>query len=268
MGQEARDVRRLPVVRVLSHSLRSAWNHFGYALRLSWPWMLALLPFNVASNAYLAIFSPPDPLEFQPDLVAVEAGQWLLTAVAFSSIAVNWHRYMLFGEVARGWNRLRLDGLVWRYFGNSLVVLLPLVVGLGLPLLLAYFAFVGMGNAALMLGAAGLIYSYRLGIKLPAVAAGRRYTFGEVLTDTRHNLWPFFYLGLVVSIVTVGIALAIGGLAYLAAPGPDAALGAEINLPVLVALFVANIVLSWIGTVWTVTLLTSLYRFYGERIDL
>ena len=53
---------------------------------------------------------------YKHDLYSVTFTTAVLTAIIFSSIAVNWHRFILRNEVAEGSQRLRLDGLVWHYF--------------------------------------------------------------------------------------------------------------------------------------------------------
>lgn len=40
-----------------------------------------------------------------------------ISMLAFSSLSVSWHRLLLLDDEAEGVDRLRIDGIVWRYLG-------------------------------------------------------------------------------------------------------------------------------------------------------
>ena len=128
--------------------------------------------------------------------------------VAICSMAVNWHRFLLRDDIPEGWENLRLDGKVWRYAGNSLLI--SLIAGL---IFLAFFIVIviaGLVMRALHGAAPGdpqawslafvllmlvsfavsllpLIFMFRLSIKLPAIAVGDDYGLGDAWRDSRGN---------------------------------------------------------------------------------
>jgi hypothetical protein len=258
-------MRPLPVGGVLSHSLRSTLDNLSFAFHVSWPWMLAVLPFNVAANAYIFMNQPADPQEVRADILLAQIGLALIMSVAFSSIAVSWHRYVLLDEVPQGLARFRLDGTVWRYLGNTLLIGLMLSAAVIPFALAAAILFAGLGTAASLLlvpaGIAGflylLVFSYRLGTKLPSIALGRQdYRFPRALDDTQGNFWNFVGLAFGVLLVLIVASMLIGGLTYvLFSTQSEAALYVAI---------VVHLAVNWIGTIWTVTLLTSLYGYFAE----
>lgn len=168
------------------------------------------------SGAWLAVFVLASlPLAYwlwaNVDNVNAEAPTWfwllsfclvVFSVAPFSSVAVNWHRFVIQGQKPSGTSLLRLDGKVVRYFGNwilvglitGLLTLIPYVL-LMLPLLMAgvpvaFFSTEADTQVASPLTAFGvdwlrlawdfIIYAigsfffFRSGLKLPAVAIGRR----------------------------------------------------------------------------------------------
>jgi len=170
----------------------------------------------------------------------------LVMAVAFPSIAVNWHRFVLLGEWPRGLNLLRVDRPVWRYLGNliligllaSLIVLVPFAI-------LGLFFGIGVDTGNFVVGpdveggtaantessrygrfdiwsavAAGLFGGVylRFALKLPAVALGRR-DFG-ISASWRRTKGRFGFLAAVSCVifgVTVLADTAVEKLSLLAA---------------------------------------------------
>ena len=263
-------MRELPITGVIGHSINSTVNNIGFAWHVSWPWMLAILPFNIVGNVYATLNQPATPEDIDPMVALVSFGLAILTMVAFASIAVNWHRYILLDEVPHGMERLRLDGLVWRYVGNTILMLLMLILGgmlvaavLGL-LMAGLVAALGKAGGIIVvpgfiaLACAIIVYSYRLGIKLPAVALGRRdYRFRNALDDSAGNFWRFFGLGLLVAL----IMLLIGLIVFI----PTYFLAQMQNKGVLAVLIAVQLVVNWVATIWTVTMLTSLYGYFAEK---
>ena len=122
-------MRKLPVFKALGHAFRSTTDNIGFAFHISWPWMLMLLPFNVAINLYLAFNGMQDPQNLTAQSLLLVIPLAIASIVAYCSIAVNWHRYVLLDEVAEGWQRLRIDSLIWRYIGNAILIGLILIAG-------------------------------------------------------------------------------------------------------------------------------------------
>lgn len=258
-------MRELPVFDVYSHSVRSIRDNLGFAFQISWPWMLALLPFNIAEHVYLA-FHPMTDFKNQPiGILAVAWGLGLITMVVFASIAVMWHRYVLLGEVPSGLARFRLDGPVWRYVGNTILMALIFVAagavaGVIFIILTAISkvlgAIVGVcGGIALVF--AFISYAMRFGIKLPSVAIGERnYSFGDALRDSTGNFWQFIGLAILIFLTAIAIALALGAVTF-------AVSMANIE-PLLYVSIAVQFFLNWVLTVWNVTVLTTLYSYFAQ----
>jgi len=259
-------MRELPITGVIGHSINSTVNNIGFAWHVSWPWMLAILPFNIVGNIYATLNHPARPQDMDPKVAVVSFGLAILTLVAFASIAVNWHRYILLDEVPVGAERLRLDGLVWRYIGNTILIgLILAAAAIPVMLVIVLLAFL-LGEVAAIVFVPAVIamffafisYSYRLGIKLPGVALGREdYRFRDALEDSAGNFWRFVGLGVLVFLIMLVVGAIIGTPIYF--------IGATENKGLLAVLIAVQLVVNWIGTIWTVTMLTSLYGYFAEK---
>ena len=261
-------MRKLPVIKALGHAFRSTTDNIGFAFHISWPWMLMLLPLNLAVNLYLAFNGMQDPQNFNAQSFLLIVPLAIASIVAYCSIAVNWHRYVLLDEIAEGWQRLRIDSLTWRYIGNAILIALILFAGGFVAVLL--FSLVSwalssaLGEASLIvivpgvaaLYAYAIVSAYRLSVKLPSVALGRNdFSMGDAWRATEGNFWQI--LGLVLLFF---ICLLLGGLAIFVLTYVIGQLG-TLGLSVLIAIQVA---VNWVATILGVTLLTSLYGFFVE----
>ncbi|MGH6819547.1 MAG: hypothetical protein ACREDU_01635 [Methylocella sp.] len=264
-------MKPLPVLAAFSHAVRSTTNNIGFAFHVSWPWILALLPLNIAGNIYIltnGITSAGSPSEENPKVVAVTFLMAIASMIAFASIAVNWHRYILLDEIPRGMQRLRLDVTVWRYVGNIILIFL-IMFACALPAgFTIAIAAIMMGESSLYIivpAYAALVFAaisaaYRLSIKLPAVALERRdYGFRDAWTGTQGNFWRFLGLAL----LYLAVAMVVGLLALLWAGGLGA-LGGTAGLAIGIAV---QLVVNWALTILGVTMLTSLYGFFVEGRD-
>lgn len=260
-------MRKLPVIKALGHAIRSTTDNIGFAFHISWPWMLMLLPITVAGNIYLTLNATQDPDEFDPKSLFLVLLMTVPSVIAYSSIAVNWHRYILLDEVAEGWKRLRIDGLMWRYIGNAIgIFLLMFIVGF-------IVGFIG-GAALALLGVAGqsklviavigylvlfafiIVWSYRLSLKLPSIAIElTNFTFRDAWKATDGNFWQILGLVLLFFMCLLLVALAMLLLTYVF--GQLGTLG-------LSALIAIQVAVNWAATILGVTLLTSLYGFFVE----
>jgi hypothetical protein len=260
-------MRALPVLGALRHCWRSINGNMGVALRMSWPWIAVIMVINLAGDAYLTKATPDSgamaPSDY-PILLAIE----LVTMLGISSLAVNWHRYIFLDELPASLAaRLRLDRVVWRYFGNMLAVLAMLAlaavaaivaVALAIPQQAAdapppwAYALTGL----LILIAA--TYFYRLSVKLPAIALGRDdYGFRNALDDTRGNSAALLGFILLQALAVAAVASAVLGLGE-ALRSLDASVQYAILTPLLVAV-------NWFAILWNVTVLTSFYGFFAEK---
>ena len=169
------------------------------AIRISWPWLLLLVPLQVAFSLNETPGMAPAPQDFALVPHLVSAAYWLAALLAGASIAVNWHRFLLLDEQLV--ERLRLDRPVWRYMGNGvLLILLMVPVSIVFIILLALlFDAVPLGGEAARPGLSFVLQTLlamtvpmailqRLSLKLPAIALGRDdYGFGDGWRDTRGN---------------------------------------------------------------------------------
>ncbi|MFN0194818.1 MAG: hypothetical protein ACKVP5_23050 [Aestuariivirga sp.] len=263
-------MRVLPVVNIFSHSIRSVIDNIGFAFHVSWPWMLAILPIHVGTSVYAALNMPTGAEPYNAAVVVSGILSAAATMVAFASIAVNWHRYILLDEIPQGAQRLRLDSTVWRYVGNTLLIFLIMILILIIPsvilaILTAFGGAVGAVIGGLVMIAAFLFaiaYFYRMSVKLPSIALGRRdYSISTALKDTDGNTARFIGLAALFFVVAIAIGLLVLALQY-AIVGIDAGVG-----PGLYAILAIQLILNWLTTIWGVTLLTSLYGYFAEGRD-
>lgn len=259
--------RQLPAGACIEHALQSVRKNIGFAFRISWPWYVALAVIYIAVIAFTD-YAVAGGIDVHPGIIIPIAFLLvLLSMLAFASIAVNWHRYILLDQVPVGVELFRLDSLTWRYFGN--VLLIGLIVGIGLAifmLLLQVFASLSTitSIASLFIGLAGIvafaISVYRLSIKLPAVAIGRRdFSLGQAWTATSGNKQPIFFVILIQFLLAVAVAIVFFILEF-ASAYVEPILGLIVSQ--LIQLFVG-----WLLAIFGITILTSFYGFFVEGRD-
>lgn len=257
--------------------LSSTFDNLGFALKVQWPWFVllavaislvgSLFGFEfLGDKAATTKYFEENPSMIFAFLVSFVA-MFLLVSLAFSSCAVNWHRYVLLDEVPQTLSaKLRVDGTVWRYFGNlvliglMLIVLILPIVLLGIPLIsgsIALFGFVMLAYVTLVISP----ILYRLSIKLPAIALGRQdFRMGDAWNISRENWWQLVGVGAVFSVISwgVGLALALVSAFLQSILGPVFGFGIDM---------VFQTAINWMLTVMGITLLTSLYGFFVEKRD-
>src|SRR5665213_3071529 len=89
---------KIPVFKTFGNMVDSIIENLGAAFSMSWPWLLVLFPIRAAGDLFLlwngvSKLKPPAGDSTQVYSVGLVTG--LLTAIIFSSIAVNWHRFIL-----------------------------------------------------------------------------------------------------------------------------------------------------------------------------
>ena len=266
-------MRQLPILTTLNHSIESTFRNIRFAFHASWPWMLVLLPINIAGNIYLLGLGEFDPTKpINPKFMFVTLAMGVASALAFSSIAVNWHRYILLNDVPRGTERLRLDGLVARYFGNTLLIgllvalvatLFFLPIGLAGSLLFAAsksFAIFFASVAGILMFLALIGLSIRWSLKLVSVAMGRQdFGIEDGRKASEGNHWRIVWLYVLVFLVLIIVGSVFGGVSYV--------LGSSESVVALSTLVAVQMAVNWISTIWNITLLTSLYGFFVEQRD-
>jgi hypothetical protein len=269
-------LRTLPVIPAVIHMWKSTINNLWFALRAQWLWfvLLAILFAVLALSNDLKITGDQAALEAQLKDNPEKAGLFVLsvflgiaaTLLAFSSIAVSWHRYVLLDEVPQGLAALRVDSIVWRYLGNLMLLGLLMTV-LALPLSLVPFPLLlSMPAIAVGILMAYIIFVmlpilYRLSIKLPAIALGRRdFRMGDAWNVSRGNWGQILGVALLYSGASWIIGLILVGVAILL----NTVFGPVIGFWLDIAI---QTVINWVVTVMGITLLTSLYGFFVEKRD-
>jgi hypothetical protein len=259
--------RQLPAGACIEHALQSVRKNIGFAFRISWPWYVALALAYIAVIAFTG-YAAAGGIDVHPGIIIpIALLLVLLSMLAFASIAVNWHRYILLDQVPTGAELFRLDGPTWRYFGN--VLLIGLIAGIGVlifVLLLQFFALLSTitAIASLFIGLAGIvalaISVYRLSVKLPAVAIGRRdFSLRDAWTATRGNKQPIFFVILIQFLLAIAMGIVFFMLEF-ALAFVEPMLGFIVSQ--LIQLFVG-----WLLAIFGITILSSFYGFFVEGRD-
>jgi hypothetical protein len=178
--------------------------------------------------------------------------------VIFSSIAVNWHRYILLDEVTASEKIFRLDRPVWRYAGRTLLIMLVTLV----PVIIFSTVFIAavpnLGPLLVVPFFVAGIYIMRMSVALPAVALERKdFGIGPALQVTQGNNLQFAALLalnaliLIATFLVLGIILAIVG---------------SINMTVArILAVVLSVPVNLFLSLFSVSLLSSLYGFFVEQ---
>jgi hypothetical protein len=269
-------MQKIPVFKTFGNMVDSIIENLSAAFAMSWPWLLVLFLIRVSGDLYLFWNGisklKPDQAD-TTQLYSVISVTGILTAIVFSSIAVNWHRFILRNEVAEGSQRLRLDGLVWRYFlfVVAIALLIALIVfgSIFAGTLLGVGLYYASHDVGILLGVIGgiaaiplflLIFgmSARWSVKLVAIAMGNKdYTLSDAWRDTNGNTWRLtgleFLFGCVLSLIGM-----VSGGAELAAAFANSSLVAAVAAGV-------TVLVGWFSTLMGITMLTSIYAFFVEK---
>lgn len=266
------DLRKLPPMAALEFAIEQAFRRFFFGVRLIIGWLIICAPLFGAAYTLAFQNGPPDPQHLEPPVIGAVVFICVAGVMAAMSISVNWHRRILLDEKPTGLLWFRLDGVVWRYLGNVIVILVVLglfgmaagaAIKLGVPAMEPKLAQAAkpIGTAASgVIGLLALLASYRLSIKLPAVAAGnRQFGFGAAWRATRKNTGR--YLGFTFWLV---FTLAIGGAI---AGGAVFAQQKLANPWITAGAFGLSGVIGLLSLFALMTVATSHYRFFGEATD-
>ena len=252
-------MRKLSPFKAVSHAFTSVFTYRAEALRIGMFWIPVLFALGLLRLA----IGEPDPEAMHLDASAfVQLAATVVSFIAFSSMAVSWHRYILRDERAAPW---RLDKLALRYAGNSMLI----VVMAGVPLLgvalaasmmpmrqaplFSIFVFLPAGLAA------GTAIT-ALSIKLPAVALGRNdFGFRDAWGVAKGHLWPILGVFLLNAAAVLGAMFVILLLASsLTSLDPIAGRIALLVIDPWDTLFIS---------LFNASIFTSLYGFFVERRD-
>ncbi len=257
--------RQLPAGTCIRHAVNSVRNNIAYAFRISWPWYAVLIPAGIGAGLLADYVTGGNPEANPGALLPVYLILIVINLVAFASIAVNWHRYILLDEVPRGSELFRLDDKTWRYFGN-VVLLFLILFAAALLFMVPVMILSSLSTITGILAIFAVLFALpfaaisfcRLSVKLPAIALGRRdFRLTDAWAVTKDNKQPIFFVVLFQFLMAVGITLALAvlllGLIYI-----SPALG-------VVVASIIQLVVGWIFTIFGITILTSLYGFFVEQ---
>ncbi len=251
-------MNKLPPFQAIKHALKAVFQFRNAGLRIGLPWVLVLAGMSVIDRGFSAA---PDPANGPAGIIFPTPMELVIAAlslVIFSSIAVNWHRYILLDEITVSEKIFRLDRPVWDYAGRTLLIMLATLI----PIFALSLALVAtMPNLSVLLVVpfflAG-IYIMRMSVALPAIALDRKdFGIAAALQATQGNNLQFAGLlalnGLVLfaTFLALGIVLSIVGNANMTAAKVIALI---LSVPV-------NLFLS----LFSVSLLSSLYGFFVEK---
>jgi hypothetical protein len=262
----------LPIFAAYLHSLSSTLFNLPIAFKISWPWMLALLPVNILHSIYLMLNMPaPGTVVFQKPIGPIVATVilFLVSFVAFASIAVNWHRYLLLDEVPRGWIKLRVDGIVVRYIGNAigiaiLSILFAIFIMIG-PAFLSYGLSKIGGMVGVTIAIALLVCAFtlvlgmilRMNLKLPGVAiANKKFNMSNALDQSVGNTWRCGLYGLLIYLSMAAVGFVFGYVTV--------AFGNVLSMLALSTLVVLQLAFNWLATIWNISALSVLYGYFVE----
>ncbi len=247
-------MRKLSPLKAIAHALNSVYTFRHMAVRIGMVWIPVLFVLGLA-EIYIG---PPDPQRAELSLpVVAQFVSGLVTIIAVCSMAVSWHRFILRDETGP---LARLDAHVFRYAGNTLLIML-MVLAPALVLVVAVAVSPPLGSVlavpfVVLFG--GVVTS--LSIKLPAVALGRQdFTFRDAWKAREGNFWQVLGVFLLSAAIFFGIVLLVIMITSFAATiSPVAA---------QVIGVVAGAVIQLFYTVFNASIFTSLYGFFVERRD-
>ena len=210
--------RQLPAGACIRHAMSSVRNNIGYAFRISWPWYAVFVPIVIVLSSLLGYATSGNPEANPAFAFLINLAIAVVTMLAFASIAVNWHRYILLDEVPQAREIFRLDDKTWRYFGNLLLISLSLVAAgivIGLPLeliggLLGVLEVFMILVVLVVIPVIGVL-ALRLGIKLPAIALDRRdFLMRDAWRVSSGNNLPIFLIFLFEIAIALGAGIVLG----------------------------------------------------------
>lgn len=257
--------RTLPAGKCISHAIASVRNNIAFAFRISWPWYAILVPANIAASFIVSSLQGNNPEPSSPAAFVVYLALLVISLLAFASIAVNWHRYILLDEVPRANEIFRMDDKVWRYFGNIILIVL-IMIAASLLVTVPVFALATFVDAlsvpAILLFIAGMFFIatmfFRLSVKLPAVALGSTdFGLAHAWAASQGNTLPLFLIALFEFAVALAFIVLLLLVTFIFSQ-------ASLTLAVVVS-SILQVAFNWIFTIFGITVLTSLYGFFVEN---
>ena len=259
--------RELAIVETAIESYRTVFTNFGALVRITWLWLvLAVIAFYALQRSGLFNAEWENSI-VTPDADGRALGLYSIVAmlafigyiVAFSSIAVGWHRTLLLRETSTAPLGLRLDKPVLSYIWLGLLtclalLLITLIAGIPVGFLIAPFVktvadgqrltrggMVGAAVFALLAILPGWLVITRWMLSFPAAALGRKLSLTESMRRTRGFTWPLFAGSLLVIAPSWVVSTAFDGLFGSVDEGPLLLIRDVLNAVVSVISMIAGI---------------------------
>jgi hypothetical protein len=259
--------RTLPVIAAFRHAIASVRDHLGFAFRISLPVYALLIPVLVLASLAGSLTGSADPASGSPANAFLSTLVSVATLIAFAIIAVRWHRFILRDEVPPASSAVSMPPEVWRYAGNLIILMLMIFAGI-LVAALVIVALLGPqdtltpGIVAAIVAAALLIgvIVTRLSVKFPAIALGRTdFGFRDAWRATEGNALQILGYTVLTSLVVLAATLLVVGVGAMLKPlGAGFAFAVELILQIAV---------NWLLTIFSCSVLTSLYGYFVEGRD-
>ncbi|MCB1432885.1 MAG: hypothetical protein KDK75_10555 [Alphaproteobacteria bacterium] len=272
----------LDPIAILRHGIRSVLRNAGATLRISWPWLIiiaiayVLFAFVMTTSGFGT--TPLDSEKGAAPVLLAGLILFIVSALGFSSIAVNWHRYILLDEMPDLAQKLRVDGRVLSYFWRGLLAgLLTLLIMIVPIIILSTVAgsllsgVVGQMEGApgrgmgpgiwivtIVIGAFATALFFRFALALPAIALGREEIgLFDSWGRTRGLFWPLLMVAAGTVILQVVTQVIVDVINYVAM--------SAVGTVALVITVPLMLVVLWFFTFLGVTLLTTLYGHIVEN---
>lgn len=194
--------RRLPFWRTVIDAYVVTYDNLGYLARISWAWVLLMIPLSLAFYALMFRLGWHQAPEDTFGSIFAFLGSSLLYLPMLASIAVAWHRKLLEDEVWQSAVYLRLDRVVANYIGLALIILfLGLIPFAGF---LSRASSIGsmdevpvaglIGLGCLILTGVGIFVATRIWLALPPRALDRAdITAKDAWAVTRGSFWRLLW---------------------------------------------------------------------------
>lgn len=235
------------------------FGNFAIVMRFSVLWLLLHIPISIymSKNAFEAYLACQVETEYNALSISLFVIYFVISWIVATSIAINWHRFILLEEVPENtfWPNLKL--LTFSYIRGSIKIAL-LFVAIFVPIFLItnllnlYWS--GIIVIVYLLGLAAFLYAIPLSIRLstilPAIALENPITIAEAYKKTKGLSVPIF-IALIIYIV--GISVLIFGLSTIYQSFDLDSSGAFIIFQII------TLGINWISLFFGIGILTAIY---------
>lgn len=163
--------RSLPLLATIVAIYKITFDHLFYAVRIVSPWYVILFILSAIDLYVLDLYVHEKSLDYYVWIVFIIVHS-LIKVVAFSVIAVLWHRHLLRGEEADS-VRVRPDRRTWHYILRALALAAPallLVPLIYVPLTQRFDSITVWWAGSIAIWMVLLFITLRLFLVLPATA--------------------------------------------------------------------------------------------------